>query len=136
MTLVFSLGGEASGHIICLDKSTTGDGILAALEVLDTMLDNRRTLHQLVADLDIYPQRMINVPVGGANGKGLVGHERVAAAVKQAQSELGETGRVVLRPSGTEPVVRVMIEGDDPGRVEKLAREVAATVESAAACAA
>ena len=126
------LGGEASGHIICLDKSTTGDGILAALEVLDTMLENQCALHQLVKDLDIYPQRMINVPVGNADGKGLVGHKRVTAAVKQAQSELGAHGRVVLRPSGTEPVVRVMIEGEDRGRVERLAREVADTVESAA----
>ena len=126
------LGGEASGHIICLDKSTTGDGILAALEVLDTMLENQCALHQLVKDLAIYPQRMINVPVGNADGKGLVGHKRVTAAVKQAQSELGAHGRVVLRPSGTEPVVRVMIEGEDRGRVERLAREVADTVESAA----
>ena len=126
------LGGEASGHIICLDKSTTGDGILAALEVLDTMLENQCALHQLVKDLDIYPQRMINVPVGNADGKGLVGHKRVTAAVKQAQSELGAHGRVVLRPSGTEPVVRVMIEGEDRGRVERLAQEVADTVESAA----
>ena len=126
------LGGEASGHIICLDKSTTGDGILAALEVLDTMLENQCALHQLVKDLDIYPQRMINVPVGNADGKGLVGHKQVTAAVKQAQSELGAHGRVVLRPSGTEPVVRVMIEGEDRGRVERLAQEVADTVESAA----
>ena len=126
------LGGEASGHIICLDKSTTGDGILAALEVLDTMLENQCTLQQLVEDLDIYPQWMINVPVGNANGKGLVRHKRVAAAVRQAQSELGANGRVVLRPSGTEPVVRVMLEGEDRNRVEKLAREVADTVESAA----
>ena len=126
------LGGEASGHIICLDKSTTGDGILAALEVLDTMLENQCALHQLVKDLDIYPQRIINVPVGNADGKGLVGHKRVTAAVKQAQSELGAHGRVVLRPSGTEPVVRVMIEGENRGRVERLAREVADTVESAA----
>ncbi len=126
------LGGEASGHIICLDKSTTGDGILAALEVLDTMLENQCALHHLVEDLDIYPQWMINVAVGNAGGAGLVRHKRVAAAVKQAQSELGATGRVVLRPSGTEPVVRVMIEGEDRSRVKKLAREVADTVESAA----
>ena len=126
------LGGETSGHIICLDKSTTGDGILAALEVLDTMLENQCALHQLVKDLDIYPQRIINVPVGNADGKGLVGHKQVTAAVKQAQSELGAQGRVVLRPSGTEPVVRVMIEGEDRGRVERLAQEVADTVESAA----
>ena len=126
------LGGEASGHIICLDKSTTGDGIIAALEVLEAMLENQCTLHELVEDLEIYPQLIINVPVGNANKNGLVRDKRVIAAVKQAESELGATGRVVLRPSGTEPVVRVMIEGEDRSRVEKLAREVADTVESAA----
>ena len=126
------LGGEASGHIICLDKSTTGDGIIAALEVLEAMLESQCTLHELVEDLEIYPQLIINVPVGNANKNGLVRDKRVIAAVKQAESELGATGRVVLRPSGTEPVVRVMIEGEDRSRVEKLAREVADTVESAA----
>ena len=75
---------------------------------------------------------IINVPVGNANKNGLVRDKRVIAAVKQAESDLGVTGRVVLRPSGTEPVVRVMIEGEDRSRVEKLAREVADTVESAA----
>ena len=126
------LGGEASGHIICLDKNTTGDGIIAALEVLDTMLENQCALHQLVEDLDIYPQWMINVSVGNADGMGLVRHKQVAAAVQQAQSELGANGRVVLRPSGTEPVVRVMVEGEDRSRVKKLAREVADMVESVA----
>ena len=124
------LGGEASGHIICLDKSTTGDGIIAALEVLETMLENQCTLHQLVEELDIYPQWMINVSVGKADGMEMVRHKQVAAAVRQAQSELGANGRVVLRPSGTEPLVRVMIEGEDRSLVKKLAREVADTVES------
>lgn len=125
------LGGEASGHILCLDKSATGDGILAALEVLDTMLKNQRTLHELVKDLNIYPQWMINVSVGKANRAGLVCHKNVVAAVQQAQSELGENGRVVLRPSGTEPVVRVMIEGEDRKRVKILAQQIADGVKSA-----
>ncbi len=126
------LGGEASGHIICLDKSTTGDGIIAALEVVETMLEGQRALHQLVEGLEIYPQLMINVPVGTAMGTALVRHKRVTAAVKQAEAELGASGRVVLRPSGTEPVVRVMIEGEDQDRVEKLAGQVADTVKAAA----
>ena len=129
------LGGEASGHIICLDKITTGDGIIAALEVLETMQENQSTLRRLVEGLDIYPQVMVNVPVGGADGGALVRHRRVTAAVEQVESELGASGRVVLRPSGTEPVVRVMIEGEDRSRVERLAGEVAETVESAAAAA-
>ncbi len=125
------LGGEASGHILCLDKSATGDGILAALEVLDTMLKNQHSLHELVKDLNIYPQWMINVSVGKANRAGLVCHKNVVAAVQQAQSELGENGRVVLRPSGTEPVVRVMIEGEDRKRVKILAQQIADGVKSA-----
>ena len=127
------LGGEASGHIICLDKTTTGDGIIAALEVLEAMLENQCTLRRLVEGLDIYPQVMLNVPVGAADGAALVRHRRVTAAVAQVESELGAGGRVVLRPSGTEPVVRVMVEGEERNRVEKLVREVADTVESAAA---
>ncbi|MGR3983694.1 MAG: phosphoglucosamine mutase [Gammaproteobacteria bacterium] len=124
------LGGEASGHIICRDKSTTGDGIVAALEVLEVMLESGRTLHQLVEGLTIHPQSIINVPV--CNAAGIQSHARITAAVEQAQSELGARGRVVLRPSGTEPVVRVMIEGEERARVERLAKQVAESVASAA----
>ncbi|CAJ2376022.1 MAG: phosphoglucosamine mutase [Arenicellales bacterium IbO2] len=124
------LGGEASGHIICRDKSTTGDGIVAALEVLETMLESGKTLRQLVEGLTIHPQSIINVPVRGAAN--LARHARITAAVEQAQSELGARGRVVLRPSGTEPVVRVMIEGEERARVERLAKQVAESVASAA----
>ncbi len=130
------LGGEASGHIICLDKSTTGDGIIAALEVLEAMLENQCALGELVEGMDLYPQVMINVPLDAGDADvdagALVRHRRVTAAVRQAEAELGNHGRVVLRPSGTEPLVRVMIEGAERGRVERLAREVADTVESAA----
>ena len=130
------LGGESSGHIICLDKSTTGDGIIAALEVLETMLDRGRPLHELVADMRVFPQCMINVSVGGRpmrdNGAAIVADSRVAAAARAARAELGDHGRVVLRPSGTEAVVRVMTEGADRGRVEKLARQIAAQVAAVA----
>ena len=125
----WQLGGEASGHIICLDKCTTGDGIVAALEVLEVMLQSGRALHQLVEGLTIHPQSIINVPVGDAAE---IKDARVAAAVAQAQSELGARGRVVLRPSGTEPVVRVMIEGEERARVERLAKQVAASVAAIA----
>ncbi len=125
------LGGEASGHIICLDKGTTGDGIVAALEVLQVMLDSEQPLSELVSRMQVYPQVMINVGVDGANAKQLVQHPEVIGAVSQAESELGAGGRVVLRPSGTEPLVRVMIEGNDSGQVKHLTRMIADQVASA-----
>jgi phosphoglucosamine mutase len=105
------LGGEASGHIICLDKSTTGDGIVAALEVLEVMLQSGKSLSQLVADVTLFPQLIVNVPIGTADGKELTKNPRICDAVADAESRLGKTGRVVLRPSGTEPLFRVMLEG-------------------------
>jgi phosphoglucosamine mutase len=126
------VGGESSGHIICLDKNTTGDGIIAALEVLEVMVQNECDLADLVTGMDIYPQKMINVSVGNADGKDLVEDAGVVDAVKQAETELGRKGRIVLRPSGTEPVVRVMIEGEDQGQVERLTGSIAEVVESVA----
>lgn len=126
------LGGESSGHIICLDKTTTGDGIIAALEVLHVMLESGKSVSELCEGMEIFPQKMINVPIGDANGKELTAHKFVRKAVLEAEQNLGSSGRVVLRPSGTEPVFRVMIEGNDSDQVEKLTREVAQTVEKAA----
>ena len=128
----WELGGEASGHIICLDKSTTGDGIVAALEVVEAMLKTGEPLSHLTAGMKTYPQKMINVRIGKANGKSITRGTKVAAAVSKVEKELGRKGRVVLRPSGTEPVVRVMIEGEDAALVEKLTRQLADVVESAA----
>ena len=119
------LGGESSGHIICLDKATTGDGIVAALEVLQVMLENDQPLSELVEDMEIFPQVMINVEVEGADARKLVAHPEVKNAVSAAEQELGSTGRVVLRPSGTEPLVRVMIEGFDSSQVERLTGQIA-----------
>ncbi len=125
------LGGETSGHIICLDKATTGDGIVAALEVLQVMLETGRPLSALVDGMAVFPQVMINVNVDGANAGALVGHPAVTGAVCAAESELGGNGRVVLRPSGTEPLVRVMIEGNDPDQVNRLTETIAAEVSRA-----
>ena len=122
------LGGEASGHIICLDKSTTGDGIVAALEVLEVMLQSGKTLSQLVEGVTLFPQLIVNVPIGTANGKALISNPRICDAVSGAESQLGKTGRVVLRPSGTEPLFRVMLEGDDLTTVETLTHQIADTV--------
>ncbi len=126
------LGGESSGHILCLDKSTTGDGIVAALEILEAMLVRGKPLSELARGMETYPQLILNVPIGRANGKSLVSHKRVQNAAADAERQLGRIGRVVLRASGTEPVIRVMIEGDDRYQVQRLARKLAATVETAA----
>ncbi len=129
----WNLGGETSGHIICLDKSTTGDGIVAALEVLEVMLATGQSLGQLMDGMQVYPQQIINVPVGNADRHALVSHQKVLEAVTDAQGELNRTGRVVLRPSGTESVVRVMTEGADAHQVQLLARQIAEAVAEVAA---
>lgn len=124
------LGGENSGHIICLDCHTTGDAIVSALQVLAALKQRRQTLSQACADLVFYPQKLINVrlPAGfdWASDAGIA-RERDAAAV-----ELGDSGRILLRPSGTEPLLRVMVEGRDAAQVERLARAIASSVEHAA----
>lgn len=125
------LGGEASGHIICLDKSTTGDGIVAALEVLEVMLQTGKSLSQLIAGVTLFPQLIVNVPIGTADGKELTKNPMIRDAVSDAESRLGKTGRVVLRPSGTEPLFRVMLEGDDSVLVETLTLEIAERVREA-----
>jgi phosphoglucosamine mutase len=122
------LGGEASGHVICLDKASTGDGIVVALEVLQIMLQTGKPLSELVAGMEIYPQKMINVRVQGCDAKDLVTSKTVAAAVVEAEQEMGDNSRVVLRPSGTEPFIRVMIESNQPEHVERLTQQIADVV--------
>jgi len=119
------LGGEASGHILCLDKAATGCGIVSALQVLEVLAATRQSLASLVEDMRRYPQVMINVPVDAAV---LDGNPAVAAAVRRVEGELDGVGRVVLRPSGTEPVVRVMVEGRDERRTRALAESLARIV--------
>ncbi len=125
------LGGESSGHIICLDKTTTGDGIIAALQVLDWLVRNDETLTEACAGMVIYPQVMINVPVTGDGD--LVNTPAVQDGVKSAEAELGTSGRVLLRPSGTEPLIRVMVEGQDDAQVKNIAEQLAQSVSAAAA---
>jgi phosphoglucosamine mutase len=126
----WELGGETSGHIICLDKTTTGDAIIAALEVVAVMAQTGRTLAELKAGMPIYPQRMINVRM--SRRLDVKGSPRIQQAVQAAEAELADRGRVVLRASGTEPVVRVMVEGRDAAQVENLTRQLAETVRMVA----
>ena len=123
------LGGESSGHIICLDKTTTGDGIVAALQVLDWLVEQQVSLTDACADLETYPQTMINVPLSAPLN--LEQTPAIGDAVAAAEGALGDDGRVLLRPSGTEPLIRVMVEGRDTGAVEKTAAELAEVVRLA-----
>jgi len=124
------LGGESSGHIICLDKTTTGDGIIAALQVLDALVSNEQTLAEACSDMEVYPQTMINVPISKAFD--LDNSPLLQDAVKSAEVELADAGRVLLRASGTEPLIRVMVEGQDSVQVENIAAELAQSVRDTA----
>jgi len=123
------LGGENSGHIICLDRHTTGDGIVSALQVLAALRKGGCTLAEACADLVFYPQRLINVPL--SSGFDWQADRGIAAARQAAEAELGDSGRVLLRPSGTEPLLRVMVEGRDSEQVERLANAIASAVREA-----
>jgi len=124
----WQLGGESSGHIICSDLVTTGDGIVSALQVLRAVVSTGKSLAELKKGMQKYPQVMINVQA--TNTRKLDNNTTIARAVAEAEKSLGDTGRVLLRPSGTEPVVRVMVEGAQMAQVEALARQLAKVVEA------
>jgi len=126
------LGGESSGHIICLDANTTGDGIVSALRVLAVMAFTGRTLKELKAGMSKYPQTLINVPVASQTANlNVIDHPSVQSALAAAESQLRGAGRVLLRSSGTEAVVRVMVEGEDSSVVGRVAGELAEVVRGA-----
>ncbi len=131
----WELGGETSGHIICLDKCTTGDGIVASLQIVQAMVRSGCTLAELAGGMAVYPQTIVNVPLPGPNGGGFdaFSNKSIEEAVREAERTLGDNGRVVLRPSGTEPVVRVMVEGVDKDLVHRLGAQLAEVVRSEAA---
>ena len=122
------LGGESSGHIICLNVTTTGDGIISALQVLAAMLESYSSLEELKAGMTKYPQNMINVACRQKVDLG--SQAAIAKAVARTEKKLGGCGRVLLRPSGTEPVVRVMVEGEDAALVASLTQDLARVVSS------
>ena len=124
------LGGENSGHIICLDKHTTGDAIIAALAVLRALIAEKRTLGEAAAPITMFPQRLINVPV--RRGWDWHASEAVEQAERIAVTSLGDSGRVLLRASGTEPVVRVMVEAREEALAETHAQALAETIARAA----
>lgn len=128
------LGGESSGHVICRELTSSGDGIVTALQVLARVVSSGRTLRELADGMEKLPQRMINVAVAGRPD--LDADPDIARAVREAERELGARGRVILRASGTEPVVRVTVEGPEAEHVERCARRLADVVAGAARAAA
>jgi phosphoglucosamine mutase len=122
-----ALGGEQSGHVIVSEYATTGDGLVTALALLDVMARSGKPLSELAEVMEVYPQTLINVPVAGSAATVAEG-EFVKEAVIKAEGRLGEEGRILLRPSGTEPVVRVMVEHEDETVCREVCEEVAAAV--------
>lgn len=122
------LGGEQSGHIICLDKTTTGDGIVSALQVLAEVHATGKSLRELCAGMSKYPQKLVNIKLGDKSPLALMEADEVKKVVREAEMEMGNTGRVLLRPSGTEPLIRVMLEGSDGAQVEQLTDNIADVV--------
>jgi phosphoglucosamine mutase len=129
----WQLGGENSGHILCLDKHSTGDGIVSALQVLHALRTCKQTLAQAAQDLVMYPQVLINIRVEKAVS--LLENVQIKTAVADAERVLNGKGRVLLRPSGTEPLLRVMVEGEDKTLVEQSAKNIADVVRQVAASA-
>ncbi|HCG96197.1 MAG TPA: phosphoglucosamine mutase [Halieaceae bacterium] len=126
----WSLGGESSGHIICGDLSTTGDGVIAALQVLAAVRASGQSLEALTSGFNPLPQVLVNVRI--TKGFDLTAHPTIAEACRRVESELKGRGRLLLRPSGTEPVIRVMVEGDDTVAIDALADEIANAIRQAA----
>lgn len=123
------LGGESSGHTICLDKTTTGDGLVTALQVLAAIVRQGRTLHELVEGMHQFPQVLINVSVRG-KAADIIGGPAIRAAEAAAMARLGSRGRVLLRASGTEPLIRVMVEAESRGLAQHEAGALAAAVQA------
>jgi phosphoglucosamine mutase len=124
------LGGEASGHVLVLDRTSTGDGIISALQVLEVMVRSGRPLADVHAEITKFPQTMINVPIAAAARERLGDSERIRTAVNAVETRMNGRGRVILRPSGTEPLIRVTLEGEDADLIDTLANELAEVVRS------
>jgi phosphoglucosamine mutase len=122
------LGGESSGHIICLDSNSTGDGIIASLKILEILSENPKKLAEILASIEKTPQVMINVPLSEKISSGDL--KKVEQDVQEVEEKLDNTGRVLLRPSGTEPVLRVMVEAEDEKLADQYCRHLVGVVKS------
>jgi phosphoglucosamine mutase len=120
------LGGEGSGHLLALDKHTTGDGLISALQILQACAGSGQTMAQLLHGVELFPQTLINVRL--KPGFDWQGHQALWDATQAVEAELGDAGRVLIRASGTEPLVRVMVEARDPVQARQCAERIAATL--------
>ena len=125
----YKIGGEQSGHVIFYDYATTGDGQLTAIQLLSVMKRTGKTLSELAAQMEVYPQVLINVKVSQMGKARYDKDEEIKKAIASAEKELGDSGRVLVRVSGTEPLVRVMLEGKDEAQIQCLAEEIAEVVK-------
>ena len=124
-----NLGGEQSGHIIFLDENTTGDGLLSALHLLQVMVETGKTLSELAAVMEVLPQALVNARVANHKKESYLEYPEIAAAIAEVEAKFAGEGRVLIRPSGTEPLVRVMIEGKDQAVIREEARKLALLIE-------
>lgn len=127
-----TLGGETSGHLLCLDRASTGDGIVSALQVLEALGRDRQSLRDALTSLSKVPQKTVNVRLDGGAAKAIVEAANVQQALQQAQAAVRGRGRAFLRPSGTEPVVRVTVEADDAGLMQDTLDRLSGAVRDAA----
>ena len=126
----YNIGGEQSGHIIFLDYNPTGDGILTSLMLIRVMLEKQKSASDLCKIINIYPQVLVNAKVASDKKEGYKTDSEIIEAIEKLKSEFSENGRVLIRPSGTEPLVRVMIEGEDQNYIKKKAEDLAKLIEN------
>ena len=125
----FCLGGEQSGHIIFLEHATTGDGQLSAIKFLTVLKETEKTLKELSDEIETYPQVLINIPVSDFGKAQFSKDKQVQNAIRQVEEKLGNEGRILVRLSGTEPLVRVMLEGKDFDKINELGESVARVIK-------
>ncbi len=125
----YNLGGEQSGHVILLDYNPTGDGILTSLMLIQAILESKKQASELIKIIKLYPQVLINAKVSTDKKYGYENDAEIKEAIQKLEEEFSGNGRVLIRPSGTEPLVRVMIEGEDQEYITKKAQEIADLIE-------
>lgn len=123
------IGGEQSGHIIFREHTTTGDGVLSSLQLMKALADGGKKLSQLAAEIEIFPQVLVNAKINNDYKKTYMNDAEIAAAIEKIEKDMAGRGRVLIRPSGTEPLVRVMLEGEDEKQLFDMAKELAGLIE-------